>query len=80
LTNAARHADSRRVEVIVQIQGGDVVLAVTDDGIGIATDGAGRRSGVANIESRAQELGGSCLLQRVSEAGGTRLTWRVPLA
>lgn len=79
LTNAAKHADARRVEVIVQIEGGDVVLVVTDDGVGIATDGAGRRSGVANIDSRAQELGGSCVLQRVSEAGGTRLTWRVPL-
>lgn len=79
LTNAARHANARRVEVIVQIEGGDVVLVVTDDGVGLATDGAGRRSGVANIDSRAQELGGSCLLQRVSESGGTRLTWRVPL-
>lgn len=79
LTNAAKHADARRVEVIVQIEGGDVVLVVTDDGVGIAADGIGRRSGVANIDSRAHELGGSCRLERVSAEGGTRLTWRVPL-
>lgn len=79
LTNAAKHADARRVEVIVQIEGGDVVLVVTDDGVGIADDGVGRRSGVANIGSRAHELGGSCRLERVSAEGGTRLTWRAPL-
>ncbi len=79
LTNAAKHAEARRVEVIVQIEGGDVVLVVSDDGVGIAADGPGRRSGVANIDSRAHELGGSCRLERVSAEGGTRMTWRVPL-
>jgi signal transduction histidine kinase len=79
LTNAAKHAVAGRVEVIVQIEGGDVVLVVSDDGVGIAADGPGRRSGVANIDSRAHELGGSCRLERVSVEGGTRMTWRVPL-
>lgn len=79
LTNVARHAQARHVEVIVQIESGDVVLVVTDDGVGVAEEGVGRRSGVANIDSRAQELGGSCRLERVSVDGGTRLMWRVPL-
>jgi signal transduction histidine kinase len=79
LTNAAKHADAKRVEVIVQIDSGHVVLVVTDDGVGIDDDGPGRRSGVANISARAQDLGGSCRIERVSAAGGTRLTWRVPL-
>jgi signal transduction histidine kinase len=79
LTNAAKHANAKRVEVIVQIDSGNVVLVVTDDGVGIDDDGAGRRSGVANISGRAQDLGGSCRIERVSAEGGTRLTWRVPL-
>ena len=79
LTNAAKHANAKRVEVIVQIDSGNVVLVVTDDGVGIDDDGAGRRSGVANISARAQDLGGSCRIERVSAEGGTRLTWRVPL-
>ncbi len=79
LANVARHAEARGVDVLVQIQGGDVVLAVTDDGVGIVDDPAGRRSGVANVSARAHDLGGTCVLERVSEAGGTRLTWRVPL-
>ncbi len=79
LTNAAKHADARRVEVVVQIEDGQVVLVVQDDGIGIDAAGPGRRSGVANIAGRAQDLGGSCSLDRVGESGGTRLTWAVPL-
>lgn len=79
LTNAAKHAEAKRVEVIVQIDRGQVVLIVTDDGIGIEQEGPGRRSGVANIAARAQDLGGSCRLERVSDSGGTRLTWCVPL-
>ncbi len=79
LTNAAKHARARRVEVVVQIDQGEVVLVVQDDGIGIDTLGTGRRSGVANIAGRATDLGGRFLLERVGEAGGTRLTWRVPL-
>jgi signal transduction histidine kinase len=79
LTNAAKHADARRVEVVVMVEHGDVVLVVTDDGVGIDEEGPGRRSGVANIASRSQDLGGNCRLERVSDAGGTRLTWRVPI-
>ncbi len=79
LTNAAKHAHAKRVDVIVQIDKGDVLLVVTDDGIGVSAEGPGRRSGVANIASRAQELGGSCRLERVRDDGGTRLSWRVPI-
>ncbi|NQW71572.1 MAG: histidine kinase, partial [Actinobacteria bacterium] len=78
LTNAARHAQARKVEVVVEVIGSEVVLVVTDDGIGVAADGGGRRSGVANLNSRAIGLGGSCALERVSDIGGTRLSWRVP--
>lgn len=79
LTNAAKHAQARRVEVVVQIDSGQVVLVVQDDGVGIEASGPGRRSGVANISARAQDLGGSCRLERVGDAGGTRLTWCAPL-
>ena len=79
LTNAAKHAHAHRVDVMLQVDHGDIVLAVTDDGVGVSADGSGRRSGVANISARAQELGGSCLLERVSASGGTRMTWRIPI-
>ena len=80
LTNAAKHAQAGRVEVLVQADSSMLLLSVTDDGVGIAADGAGRHSGVANVIERARGLGGDCVVERVAEEGGTRLTWRVPLA
>lgn len=79
LTNASKHAAAGRVEVMVHVEGDQVVLIVTDDGVGISSEGPGRRSGVANIAARAEQLGGSCRLERVSPEGGTRLTWSVPV-
>jgi signal transduction histidine kinase len=79
LTNAAKHAQAQHVDVMVQIDRGTVVLMVSDDGVGISADGPGRRSGVANVAARAQDLGGSCQVERVDERGGTRMVWRVPI-
>lgn len=77
LTNAARHAQASRVEVHVNIEDSDLVLTVTDNGIGIPEEGTSRRSGVANLQSRAEQLGGRCTIERAEP--GTRLTWRVPV-
>ena len=79
LTNAAKHAQAERVEVVVHIDGDDVELLVTDDGLGVGDVGPTRRSGLANLSARAQDLGGACSLQRAAKHGGTRLMWRVPL-
>lgn len=53
-------------------------LTITDDGCGISADNQ-RRSGLANMASRAQQLGGDCHLDS-PPAGGTQVHWRVPLA
>ena len=78
LTNAAKHAQASKVDVVVALEDPDVILTATDDGVGLPTEGAGRRSGMANMSARAQELGGDCVAERVSESGGTRIIWRVP--
>lgn len=77
LANAAKHADARRVTVRLSVEDPAVVLTVIDDGVGLPE--GGRRSGIANLEARAIELGGDCRIERVSEEGGTRLTWRALL-
>ena len=79
LSNAAKHAKARTAEVLVQLENDDVVLVVTDDGVGVPTTGGGRRSGITNLLVRAQALGGSCLVERAADGGGTRLTWRAPV-
>ena len=79
LANSAKHAGAKRVDVILQADGSEVTLLVSDDGVGVSTAGPSRLSGVANLLARAQELGGTCMISRVSDEGGTRLEWRVPL-
>lgn len=75
LTNAAKHARASRVDVLLEASGQRVVLQVTDDGVGIPE--TGRRSGLANINARAQSFSGTATVERVDDAGGTRLTWSV---
>lgn len=79
LTNAAKHARASHVDVIISLEAGDVVLTVTDDGVGVDRTQAGRNSGLANLAARAHDLGGTCQLTRVSEGGGSCLVWRVPI-
>jgi two-component system, NarL family, sensor histidine kinase DevS len=76
LSNAARHAQASQVDVTVDISPDGMLSAqVTDNGIGLP-DG-GRRSGLRNLASRAEKLGGELLLTPADP--GTRLDWRVPL-
>ena len=76
LSNAARHAGATSVEIRVQALA-DLSLTVTDNGVGFSP--GGRRSGLANLEQRARELGGS-LTVGPAPGGGTELDWRVPLS
>jgi signal transduction histidine kinase len=81
LSNAARHAAATRVDVVVDA-GPDEMLSVqvTDNGVGIPADG--RRSGLRNLASRADKLGGDMQLGPADPGApspGTRLEWRVPL-
>ncbi|MGC0415281.1 GAF domain-containing protein [Embleya sp. AB8] len=77
LSNAARHARASRVEVTLVVAGGTVTLEVTDDGVGIPA--GGRRSGLANLAGRAEELGGRAEFGPGPDASGTTVTWSVPL-
>jgi signal transduction histidine kinase len=80
LSNAARHADASGVDVTVDVDpDGILTVLVTDDGTGIP---AGiQRSGLRNLATRAEDLGGELRLEPAdptAPAPGTRLEWRVP--
>jgi signal transduction histidine kinase len=77
LSNAARHSGASSVSVTITADPSAVSLVVADDGKGLPP--GGRRSGLANLERRAADLGGTFSADP-GPAGGTVVTWRVPLA
>jgi two-component system sensor histidine kinase UhpB len=58
LTNVARHADAKRVEVSLERHDGDVVLTVSDDGRGLAAGSASSSYGIHGMRERAMLAGG----------------------
>ncbi len=77
LSNAARHARATAVDVSVEVTDTELRLKVADNGHGVAP-AVTRRSGLANLQQRAEELGGSFSL-RPNEPNGTVVAWAVPL-
>ena len=75
VSNAVRHSDATAVTVTVEA-GDDLLIDVVDDGIGI--DPSAARSGLRNLQERAQQCGGELTVHREPHCG-TRLSWRVPV-
>ena len=77
LSNVAHHAHATAVRVTVTV-GADLVLRVEDNGIGLSDHPRHQAgNGLANMATRARQLGGSLDLTSTSPSG-TTLEWRVP--
>jgi signal transduction histidine kinase len=76
IANIVRHAGADRVHIAVDV-GAELRLSVDDDGVG-PPDGDVRHSGLANLEERANSLGGAFTVTD-SDLGGTSLRWSAPL-
>jgi signal transduction histidine kinase len=78
LTNAARHARARRVEVHLRFEARELRLSVSDDGVGLPAlpiDGKGQ--GLRNIRERTRLLGGE-LEMYTAPGEGVTLIVKVP--
>ena len=76
LSNVAKHAQARHVEVRLHADG-RIRLTVRDDGKGGVAGPTATGHGVRNMTDRATRLGGSLEIAE-AEGGGTVLTWTVP--
>ncbi|WP_374210848.1 MULTISPECIES: GAF domain-containing protein [Streptomyces] len=77
LSNAARHAHARHLDVTLSVNAAGVTLTVTDDGAGVGD--APHTGGLANMRARADMHGGRLSVE-TPEGGGTRVVWWVPLS
>jgi signal transduction histidine kinase len=77
LSNTARHAAATRVDVTIDTDdAGVLTVLVRDNGRGIGE--TSRRSGLANMADRAEQLGGKLRISP-ADGGGTELEWKVPV-
>ena len=81
LSNCARHAGADHCTVEVSVADGWLTLEVADDGRGpvdLEVEPDAHRSGVRNLQRRAEDLGGE-LVVAPGRPRGTTVTWRVPV-
>jgi len=74
-SNAIRHGRATRIDISLDRQDGDLVLAVIDNGAGLGAAAPG--FGLSSIEARVRELGGRFTLG-AGGSGGTALRISVP--
>ena len=75
LTNVARHAQATRVEVHVGCPAGELVVVVSDNGIGV--DGVVPGNGLTGMQERVAEVGGT-LRWGPGPLGGCTIEARIP--
>ena len=75
LTNVVKHAGARTVAVTMRVTEDFVMLTIQDDGRGMP-DAPAKGRGLANMRTRAEELGGTFA---ATSEGGTRINVRIPL-
>ncbi|MGW5661305.1 sensor histidine kinase [Streptomyces sp. NPDC003758] len=77
LSNTVRHAHASIVDVGVEVTDAALKLRVADNGRGI-DPAVTRRSGLANLRRRAEEMDGTLTLS-ANQPSGTVVEWVVPL-
>jgi signal transduction histidine kinase len=76
VSNALRHSGASRLTVEVNVAD-MLTVDIIDNGCGMPVDNP-RRSGLANMNYRAEQLGGICEITTPPE-GGTQVHWTTPL-
>jgi signal transduction histidine kinase len=79
LSNAARHAKARRIDVLLGSSVGGSTLEIADDGVGFALSDvvADGHHGLANMRVRAEAIGGRLAIES-KPGSGTRIRVSLP--
>jgi signal transduction histidine kinase len=75
ITNIGKYANATRAEVSVQLEGDELFVHISDDGVGGAE--LSRGTGLRGLEDRLSAVGGSLILDS-PKGGGTRLIAAIP--
>jgi signal transduction histidine kinase len=77
INNAVRHSECSRIDIVLRVESGRLVLSIADDGKGFDPSAAEAGHGLDNIRRRAANLQGQ--LQVESLSSGTTIVLYIPL-
>lgn len=81
LSNVRKHAQASHVDIRIE-NNEDLVVSITDDGVGIdqklVDQRKGQHVGLSIMTERASRIGAKVQVERASPAGGTRVTLVLP--
>ena len=78
MTNVFRHAQAGRVDIVLDFRQADLVVSVTDDGVGLPEDYQRRGHGFRNMRADAELLGGVLEVANNDSGAGATVACRVP--
>lgn len=78
MTNCVRHAQAQNIRIAVTANGNQLVVSVTDDGVGVDPVHRRRGLGLRGIDERVKELHGTMTISREA-VRGTTLAVHLPL-
>ncbi len=84
ILNAAKHSGTQRIEVALEVAGGQLRLQISDHGKGFSTDKGdspppGQSLGLIGMRERAEQLGGTLEIQSQPDQG-TTVTVTIPVS
>ncbi|MCF0075073.1 ATP-binding protein [Dyadobacter sp. CY261] len=77
VNNALKYADAERVVFLMSMQNAMVILTISDDGQGFDPEQVHRGYGLANMQTRTEELGGQFTM--TSDSQGTTIRVALPV-
>jgi len=82
LHNVVKHAGARQVTLHFVLAEGDLLVEVSDDGVGLngSADAHAPGLGLRSMRQRMESIGGRFSSGKVAHGPGTRITGRIPLA
>jgi signal transduction histidine kinase len=81
LHNVVKHAGARQVTLHFALAEGDLLVEVSDDGVGLngSADAPAPGLGLRSMRQRMESIGGRFSAGKVAHGPGTRITGRIPL-
>jgi two-component system, NarL family, sensor kinase len=79
VTNVVKHAQATHAVVTLRVAAEDLLITISDDGVGLSSTLESSGLGLQSMRERATEIGGSCTVTTNPDGRGTLVRVTVPI-